>query len=117
MGCNQRLHRVLPAQTVKPLYALELEPGIVVLQSEDGEFFRILREYDCADRTGNGSKVPEHPNSTPDNRYIPSYTTAYYQTRPSAPVLHDAPGVNTPATVGDPPPWTPIRTMTPSFHY
>ena len=36
---------ILPKQSVKPIYALELEPGTVVLQSEDGEFFRY--RYHC----------------------------------------------------------------------
>lgn len=38
--------------TMKPVYAQEIEPGIVVLQSEDGEYFKILKEYDMT-QTGN----------------------------------------------------------------
>ncbi|CAG5117039.1 unnamed protein product [Candidula unifasciata] len=82
---SRKSNTLLP--TLKPLYALELEPGIVVLQSEDGEFFRILREYDSADKTGNGSTSLEHPSSDANNRYLLSYTRAHYQTRPSAPHL------------------------------
>ncbi|KAH9502570.1 hypothetical protein Btru_069031 [Bulinus truncatus] len=100
---------VLPLQTLKPLIAFELEPGIVVLQSEDGEFFRILREYDTADRTGNGSKAPELPNCTPENRYIPSYTKGYYQTQPSAPMLHETEYNHGSDPFGSAV-WTPIRT-------
>ncbi|XP_059147515.1 uncharacterized protein LOC131935164 [Physella acuta] len=121
-------HRtILPAQAVKPLYALELEPGIVVLQSEDGEFFRILREYDSADRTGNGCKAPELPSCSSENRYIPSYTHAHYQTQPSgvpaytpyqaqpsAPLLSDHdPGHQGPFKDGAG--WAPIRISTPRY--
>ncbi|KAI8797340.1 hypothetical protein BgiBS90_002517 [Biomphalaria glabrata] len=104
---------ILSSQTVKPLYALEIEPGIVILQSEDGEFFRILREYDSADRTGSGSRAPELPTCTPENRYIPSYTRGYYQTQPTAPMLSE-----TEAGHGHDPfgsaMWTPIRTLSTS---
>lgn len=31
---------------MKPVYAHEIEPGIVVLQSESGDYFKILKEYD-----------------------------------------------------------------------
>ena len=40
---------------MQAVYAHEIEPGIVVLQSEDGEYFRILKEYDSAKRNGYGS--------------------------------------------------------------
>jgi hypothetical protein len=72
--------------TLTPVYATEIEPGIVILQSEDGEFFRILREYDAADKTGHGSTSPELSSSESGNRYMLSYTRAHYQTRPSAPL-------------------------------
>uniref|UniRef100_A0A0B6YX20 Uncharacterized protein n=1 Tax=Arion vulgaris TaxID=1028688 RepID=A0A0B6YX20_9EUPU len=72
--------------SLRPLYATEIEPGIVVLQSEDGEFFRILREYHTAEKTGNGTTSPELASSDQGNRYMLSYTKAHYQTRASAPL-------------------------------
>lgn len=31
---------------MKPVYAHEIEPGIVILQNEEGDYFKILKEYD-----------------------------------------------------------------------
>lgn len=86
---------LLPGPTGTPvatLYAMEIEPGTVVLQSEDGEFFRILREYDKVERRSYGSVSSELASSSVDNQYVPSYTRAHYQTKPvsvpSAPPSH-----------------------------
>ncbi|GFS20774.1 hypothetical protein ElyMa_006907300 [Elysia marginata] len=69
---------------VATLYAMEIEPGTVVLQSEDGEFFRILREFDKVERPGGyGSMTREPTGSSMANQYVPSYTRAHYQTRPA----------------------------------
>ena len=40
---------------MQAVYAHEIEPGIVVLQSEDGEYFKILKEYDSTKRNAYGS--------------------------------------------------------------
>ena len=40
---------------MQAVYAHEIEPGLVVLQSEDGEYFRILREYDSSKRNTYGA--------------------------------------------------------------
>jgi len=88
---------ILPKQSVKPIYALELEPGTVVLQSEDGEFFRILREYESADQRGHSLSAQEArplggsyqggvAGGTQEQPILPSYTQACYQTMPSAPL-------------------------------
>lgn len=66
-----------------PCYAHEIEPGLVVLQSPDGEYFRILQEYDATQypkpiRVIGGTSQPL--------QYIPQFTRAHYQTQPSAPV-------------------------------
>ncbi|BFZ03833.1 hypothetical protein BsWGS_06871 [Bradybaena similaris] len=94
--------------TLTPLYALEIEPGIVVLQSEDGEFFRILREYDSADKTGHGSTSQEHPSCEADNRYLLSYTRGHYQTRATAPHLGADTGFD---PLHDGATWQPINTI------
>lgn len=71
-------------QTVTPaLFAQEIEPGIVVLQNQDGDIFRVLYEYDAIKNNQPGN------NPTPGQRstlhYIPQYTRVHYQTQPSAP--------------------------------
>ncbi|RUS91870.1 hypothetical protein EGW08_000441, partial [Elysia chlorotica] len=89
---TRRYTTLLPEKKVgtpiATLYAMEIEPGTVVLQSEDGEFFRILREYDKVERTGYGSVCREMPSCSADNQYVPPYTRAHYQTKPSAPLSH-----------------------------
>ncbi|XP_005092457.1 uncharacterized protein LOC101860237 [Aplysia californica] len=113
-----RCDTVLPRQTVKPLYALELEPGIVVLQSEDGSFFRILREYESADKRGHGMAAHELPpggagaNGQSGHYYLPSYTKAHFQTQPTAPLLNVSEGSSDP--FGDGAPWAPIQTLGPN---
>ncbi|KAK7476172.1 hypothetical protein BaRGS_00032596 [Batillaria attramentaria] len=68
------------------LYAMELEPGLVVLQDQDGELFRILQECDSVKHQGSTtSGLP--PGTSFPVHYIPSYTRAHVQTRPSAPQL------------------------------
>ena len=71
---------------IVPCYAHELEPGLVVLQSQDGEYFRILQEYDS-------TKLPKPPmgatgSTSQPLQYIPQFTRAHFQThmQPSAPV-------------------------------
>ena len=49
---------------------------------------RILREYDKVERTGYGSVSREMANCSAANQYVPSYTRAHYQTKPSAPPSH-----------------------------
>lgn len=132
---------ILPKQTVKPIYALELEPGIVVLQSEDGEFFRILREYDSAEKRGKGLSKEEksadyqemmpltrsqhgarHDEDEDSQLILPSYTQACYQTGPSAPPPPPVPSRSTSLPrprgrganpFGDGHPWMPIHTVNP----
>ena len=57
-----------------PCYAHELEPGLVVLQSPDGEYFRILQEYDA-------TKHPRMPlpNSSQPLQYVPQFTRPHFQ--------------------------------------
>ncbi|KAK3768480.1 hypothetical protein RRG08_060842 [Elysia crispata] len=91
LGNPRKYTTLLPERVGTPvatLYAMEIEPGTVVLQSEDGEFFRILREYDKVERTGYGSVSREMANCSAANQYVPSYTRAHYQTKPSAPPSH-----------------------------
>ncbi|KAH3875489.1 hypothetical protein DPMN_038756 [Dreissena polymorpha] len=40
---------------MRPVYAHEIEPGIVVLQSENGDYFKILKEYDMKQGNQYGS--------------------------------------------------------------
>lgn len=72
---------------------------------------RILREYDAADKTGNGSKHPEHPSCEPGNQYIPSFTRAHYQTRPSAPLYPDVETERRADCFGEVGRWKPINTL------
>lgn len=94
--------RVVPLQEVAPsyccqrekqgqgvcvLYAMEIEPGTIVLQSQNGELFRVLQELDSVAISGSptaglppGSVVPVH--------YLPSCTRPHMQTRPSAPPVY-----------------------------
>uniref|UniRef100_A0A194AM44 Uncharacterized protein n=1 Tax=Pinctada fucata TaxID=50426 RepID=A0A194AM44_PINFU len=92
---------VLPQQNrvpITPIYAHELEPGIIVLQSQDGTYFRILQEYDSVKHkpgnvctSGDQSNSPGacaetvHPIQHSVIQYIPQYTRPHYQTRPTAP--------------------------------
>ena len=48
---------------MQPVYAHEIEPGLIVLQSEDGEYFKILREYDTSKRNAYGSLTPQSQQS------------------------------------------------------
>ncbi|KAK3598013.1 hypothetical protein CHS0354_042368 [Potamilus streckersoni] len=77
------------------VYAHEIEPGIVVLQSEDGELFRILKEYDYLKNGPYGSFNTNQPRQMASNAsvrsvsasspYVPAYLTVHSQTQPSAP--------------------------------
>ena len=42
---------------MQSVYAHEIEPGLFVLQSEGGEYFKILREYDGSKRNAYGSLI------------------------------------------------------------
>ncbi|KAL4224800.1 hypothetical protein ACF0H5_015496 [Mactra antiquata] len=46
---------------MKPVYAHEIEPGIVILQSEEGEYFKILKEYNPRLDKTYGSVFTEGP--------------------------------------------------------
>ena len=98
--CKDNVAEDLPPPQNKfplmPVYAHELEPGLVVLQNQDGSYFRILQEYDSTmqkARYARGSVVDMNgascSNVTPLQRstiqYIPQYTRPHYQTRPTAP--------------------------------
>ncbi|KAL3886485.1 hypothetical protein ACJMK2_026470 [Sinanodonta woodiana] len=77
------------------VYAHEIEPGIVVLQSEDGELFRILKEYDSLKNGPYGSFNTDQPRRLGSNAsgcsvsasspYVPAYLKVQSQTQPSAP--------------------------------
>ncbi|XP_025081998.1 uncharacterized protein LOC112556835 [Pomacea canaliculata] len=84
-GRGTKVHDLgLREQDACLMYAMELEPGTFILESSDGELFRVLHEYDSLANQGTpsrgfpaGAVVPVH--------YIPAYTRAHVQTRPSAP--------------------------------
>ncbi|KAL8603039.1 hypothetical protein ACOMHN_051916 [Nucella lapillus] len=60
------------------LYAMEIEPGTVVLQSPYGDMFRVLREYDSVTQNGTStSGLP--PGTSFPVHYIPAYTRAHVQ--------------------------------------
>ncbi|XP_045183838.2 uncharacterized protein LOC123542198 [Mercenaria mercenaria] len=48
--CSENSNETKPKETeklmMKPVYAHEIEPGIVILQNEEGDYFKILKEYD-----------------------------------------------------------------------
>lgn len=93
-GTNEDKHEVLPTKQVVPMktavFMHELEPGLVILQSQDGEFFRILQEYDSV-KHHYSSPCPGACGSSNQGQgqstlhYIPQYTRPHYQTHPSAP--------------------------------
>ncbi|ESO89722.1 hypothetical protein LOTGIDRAFT_234125 [Lottia gigantea] len=100
-------------EIIKPshLFAYELEPGVVVMQSKDGEFFRILHEYDPETR---GTK---HYGASPQTvqmegtpvHYIPHYTRPVLQTQATAPNA-DLMDLRQPFSdnyVSQPPPYSP----------
>ncbi|XP_064596509.1 uncharacterized protein LOC135463117 [Liolophura sinensis] len=100
-----------PRGTPQAVYAHEIEPGFVVLQSQDGQFFRILQEYSEAKwnrPSGRHGPVTGSENNAPLTRtdssstwrgvseaeatvYAPHYTSAHYQTQPSAPLPPPSP--------------------------
>ncbi|CAC5394955.1 unnamed protein product [Mytilus coruscus] len=88
-----------------PCYAHEIEPGLVVLQSPDGEYFRILQEYDA-------TKLPKQPtasNGLPQPlHFVPQFTRAHYQThaQPTAPVNEQSHLIDFGATANPPPYYT-----------
>ncbi|WAR02905.1 hypothetical protein MAR_009466 [Mya arenaria] len=53
---------------MKPVYAHEIEPGIVVLQNENGDYFKILKEYDMKGGNQYGSLSCTKPEMTQPNR-------------------------------------------------
>jgi hypothetical protein len=98
---------------VTPVFAHELTPGTIVLQSPDGEYFRILHEYNS------------HHNSAPENRggstsvtesgdsgHVRKIEHAHTQTRPSAPEQVDdlLMNIHEPVMI-QPPPYTARRTQ------
>ncbi|KAK6184666.1 hypothetical protein SNE40_007095 [Patella caerulea] len=91
-----------------PIFAYELEPGIVVMQSKDGEFFRILHEYDSSTRgTKNygSSSSSQYIQMDPSPvHYIPHYTRPVLQTQPSAPLSPDLMDIG-PSGSEQPPPY------------
>jgi hypothetical protein len=46
---------------MKPVYAHEIEPGIVILQNEEGDYFKILKEYDSKSDNLYGSVACTRP--------------------------------------------------------
>ncbi|XP_067653972.1 uncharacterized protein [Haliotis asinina] len=87
---DQERQRLSPGSQridTKTMYALELEPGIVLLQSQDGEFFRILHEYDAVKHARDYGTAPPGGVALQGQtiHYIPNYTRAHMQTQASAP--------------------------------
>lgn len=78
---------------MKPVYAHEIEPGIVVLQSENGDYFKILKEYDM--KTGNmyGSLSCTRPEMTQPDHMTDFVQQASFENEnrmPSAPIMNQA---------------------------
>ncbi|XP_061170970.1 uncharacterized protein LOC133180472 [Saccostrea echinata] len=95
-----------------PVFAHELTPGIIVLQSADGEYFRILHEYsskhDVNRINQNGNVMTSSSTGTSHSRVLENAQT---QTRPSAPVPVDdlLMNIHEPVTI-QPPPYSAWRT-------
>ncbi|XP_076439155.1 uncharacterized protein LOC143278028 [Babylonia areolata] len=88
------------------LYATEIEPGTVVLQTPSGDLFRVLREYDAVTNSGSPTSGLPPATSFPVH-YIPAYTRAHVQNQASAPPY---PGVEEGEAVTSPcsEPWRPL---------
>ena len=79
-----------------PIFAHELTPGTIVLQSANGEYFRILHEYSSSQNVNSGlnggcssssaTRAPSAIYSDPSSRRV-GIEQAHTQTRPSAPPL------------------------------
>lgn len=81
------------------LYATEIEPGTIVLQSPNGELFRVLRELDAVSSGASPiSGLP--PGTSHPVYYIPSYTRPHLLTQPSAPPAYSLPGDGVATTSG-----------------
>ncbi|KAH3875488.1 hypothetical protein DPMN_038754 [Dreissena polymorpha] len=64
---------------MKPVYAHEIEPGIVVLQSENGDYFKILKEYDMKQGNQYGSLSHSAPETTSHNFNIEAFGANGFQ--------------------------------------
>lgn len=72
---------------MKPVYAHEIEPGIVILQNEEGDYFKILKEYDSKTDNMYGSvsctkpKLTQPPSRMPVGEFdlMPSSTSMQQQ--------------------------------------
>ncbi|XP_041355675.1 uncharacterized protein LOC121373238 [Gigantopelta aegis] len=77
---------------VNQLYATELEPGLVVLQSQDGAYFRILQECESAEfrneRPGTSGNKQTFLNGDPVT-YIPRNTRTEVRNVATAPQPSD----------------------------
>lgn len=77
---------------MKPVYAHEIEPGIVILQSEDGEYFKILKEYNPKTDQTYGSLFTGQPLMTSripnTSSAMTSSETSALTPSPSAPSPH-----------------------------
>lgn len=89
---DERLpHAPIQSFPVTPIFAHELEPGLVVLQSQDGEYFRILQECDANSLFKGRTNVnppgacAAAPIGESTIQYIPQYTRPCYQNQPTAP--------------------------------
>ena len=103
---------------VTPVFARELESGLVVLQSQDGGFFRILQEYDSAKQTKSNTSYGAcaeimATQTASTTQYVPHYTRAHYQNAPTAPPMSSVSGslidlhvVQPPSQSNVPPPYS-----------
>ncbi|XP_062579592.1 uncharacterized protein LOC134241569 [Saccostrea cucullata] len=102
----------LSVYPLTPVFAHELTPGIIVLQSADGEYFRILHEYSSTNdvNQANQNKPMMTSSSTGISR-SGVLENAQTQTRPSAPEPVDdlLMNIHEPVTI-QPPPYSPWRT-------
>lgn len=98
---------------VTPVFAHELTPGTIVLQSPDGEYFRILHEYN----SHHNGPPENHGGSTSvtgsgDPGHVRRIEHAHSQTRPSAPEQMDdlLMNIHEPVMI-QPPPYTAWKTQ------
>ena len=98
---------------MQAVYAHELEPGIVVLQSEDGEYFRILKEYDSNKRNAYGSftgpVIPSGQQGLVQCNNPGSYLTHASTSHTVRAQIHQNMATAPPLMLTPPPPYEPAR--------
>ena len=97
------------------VYAHEIEPGIIVLQSEDGEYFKIVKECDSNKAKAYGS-FQRPVTKSERSGFVQCHDSGNYLTPPSTSIpmrAHVFPKVATapplPSLYQPPPPYEPPR--------